>query len=361
MKKLLSVLLVLVMLSTGAVCAFAAAPKVNGCNWMSVIRDNTSLADISMPGTHDSAATYVAVGIKSRCQDKTIPEQLNCGARFLDIRLCEEKGKLKLVHNFITCHKGSGFDAPVLYFSDVVGYCLDFLSKNPKESIVLFIKEDFGDSKQFDDALAKQISENADAWYTENRVPSLGEARGKLVLMNRFAKETSKLTDSNGGINLSNFPVQITELEAYDVMPIMSFEGTMISSYTLQDRYKFNKDDKWSLAIVPTLDYEKPEGGILINFFSTAAGLSPEINARYINKQALQHKLDSRKCYGFVLFDFIDEDLAVKVYSCNAAVTDSSMNPTPPQAAEVPTPEHGFFRFFDSLWAFLINLFSQKQ
>ena len=121
MKRTISILLVAVLLSSCAVFSFAEKPALNAQNWMSVIDDKTNLADISMPGTHDSAATYVAFGIKARCQDKTIPEQLNCGARFLDIRLCEESGKLKLVHNFISCRKGSGFTAPKLYMDDVVG------------------------------------------------------------------------------------------------------------------------------------------------------------------------------------------------------------------------------------------------
>jgi 1-phosphatidylinositol phosphodiesterase len=131
---------VLLAFSGTALC-FAASPEIGGCNWMSVIDDSTSLADISMPGTHDSAATYLAFGIKARCQDKTIPAQLNCGVRFLDIRLCAKKNKLKSVHNFIDCRKGSGFTAPRLYLDDILAYCSDFLSKNEKECIVLFVKD----------------------------------------------------------------------------------------------------------------------------------------------------------------------------------------------------------------------------
>ena len=358
MKKVISILLVAALLCSCAVFAFAAGGTVNGQNWMSVIDDKTNLADISMPGTHDSAATYVAFGIKARCQDKTIPEQLNCGARFLDIRLCEEKGKLKLVHNFITCRKGSGFMAPALYFDEVVGYCLDFLGKNPKESIVLFIKEDYGESENFDSALAKQIEKNADKWYTENRTPDLGEVRGKLVLMNRYAKEGSKLTDKTGGINLSNFMVQLTEFEAMDTLPIKSFEGGLISSYTYQDRYEYEKKVKWEKCIVPTLEMEKTEYGILINFFSTAEGWSPEINANYINAQAKDYAFKSDKCYGFVLFDFIDEELAAKIYNCNAAVINPSYTPTVSTPMDVPKAEHGFIRFLDFVWSFLIDKLS---
>ena len=135
-KKTLALFLSVLLVFSGTAVCFAAGAGIGGCNWMSVIDDSTSLADISMPGTHDSAAAYLAFGIKARCQNRTIPAQLNCGARFLDIRLCAEKNKLKLVHNFVDCRKGSGFTAPRLYLEDVLTYCSDFLRKNEKECLI---------------------------------------------------------------------------------------------------------------------------------------------------------------------------------------------------------------------------------
>ena len=358
MKKIICISLCVIILAASVVYCFATNTQVDGCNWMSVIDDNTSLADISMPGTHDSAATYVAFGIKARCQDKIIPEQLNCGARFLDLRLCDYKGKLKLVHNFISCRKGSGFGAPILYFEDVTAYCLDFLSKNPKECLVLCIKEDFGSSENFDSMLASYIAAHPDKWYTENRVPNLGEVRGKMVLVNRFGKANSKFTDQNGGINLTNFPDHGEPEGDFQTVMMYSYDDTMISSYTVQDRYQYAKKNKWAKAIVPTLEFEKPEGGMLINFFSTASGLSPEINANYINAQVKEYAFTETKCYGIVLFDFINEELAAKIYNCNASVWNPAYAATASTAADVPDAQHGFIKFLDKFWAFLIEKFS---
>ena len=359
MKKVLSIILVISLLFTCSVVSFAYSQTVNGCNWMSVISDSTSLADISMPGTHDTAATFVAFGLKARTQDKTIPAQLNCGARFFDIRLTNESGKLKLVHNFISCRKGSGFTAPKLYFSDAVKYCTDFLNNNPEESIVMFIKLDYGKSDGFDQLLLNEIEGSKSYWYTENRIPELGEVRGKIVLMNRFSESDTALNDSNGGINLTTFPDHSAKEGSFSSASLNSFDSGAISSFVVQDRYKYSKADKWEKAVLPTFEYEKAKGELLINFLSTASGISPEINAKYINERFIGFTLDESRCYGAVLFDFIDEDLAAKVYRCNASVTDSGRFPAAYTEAEVPEPQNGLIKFLDGLWAKIIAKFSK--
>lgn len=355
-RKTVAVSLSCLIVLSGIIIGFAAAKKVDGCNWMSVIDDQTSLADISMPGTHDTAATYVAFGIKSRCQDKTIPEQLNCGVRFLDVRLCKEDNRLKLVHNFINCRKGSGFGAPQLYFEDLISYCTDFLSNNTKECIVLFVKEDFGSAEDFDELLLKNIARNSDSWYTENRIPSLGEVRGKMVLMNRYSK--GGVDEKTGGINLTNFPDQGENEGSYEVAALDSYSGKMISTFTVQDRFNYPKQDKWERAIAPTLKIDKVEGELLIHFFSTASGISPEINANYINDKALSYEFDQNKCYGAVLFDFVTPELSAKIYRCNASVINDSYACADGKPVGVPEAEHGSIRFLDFLWNWLIKLFA---
>jgi len=53
-------------------------------DWMRRIPDHCRLADISMPGTHNSCAGHGVVWVK--CQSKCIIHQLRLGIRFLDIR-----------------------------------------------------------------------------------------------------------------------------------------------------------------------------------------------------------------------------------------------------------------------------------
>ena len=191
-------------------------------------------------------------------------------------------------------------------------------------------------------------------WYSENRIPNLGEVRGKIVLMNRFSKPDPFVNDENGGINLTNFPNQGENEGSFLISNMKSFSGNMISTYTVQDRYNYPKEEKWSKAVVPTFKLNKISGELLINFLSTANGLSPEINAIYINKKVAEYKFDKNKCYGAVLFDFIDASLAKQIYSCNASVIDSKLAPANSVPSEVPEPEHGFIRFLDGLWEKII-------
>lgn len=356
MKKTVSVIVAALIVALS--CGFYSSAKqeeIDGCNWMSAIRDDASIADLSIPGTHDSAAQYVAFGIKSRCQSKNIPEQLNCGARFFDIRLERDGEKLKLVHSIIDCRKGSGFGAPKLYFDDVIAECISFLKNNPKECVFFFIKEDNGSYDKFNSLVMKYINENRDMWYTQNSIPNLGEVRGKIVLLNRFSGSKATLGDSDGGVNLTNFPDQGDNSGSYQAVALKQFGSDReYSVYTVQDRYKYSKADKWEKAVKITLDTPKADGALKICFLSTAAGISPEVNAKYVNNCFMQYKMDSSTSYGVVLFDFINASLAEKIYSCNTRFADSSAVAKGVKA-EVPQAENGKLKFLDWLWNFIIK------
>ena len=223
----------------------------------------------------------------------------------------------------------------------------------------MFIKRDSGKSAGFDNLVLREIESSKDYWYTENRIPNLGEVRGKIVLMNRFSESDTQLTDANGGINLTRFPDHSAKEGSFSAVSIDSFGGKMISTFVVQDRFKYPKADKWEKAIVPTLELQKVEGELLINFFSTASGISPEVNARYINAKVIGYTFDESRCYGAVLFDFIDEELAAKIYRCNASVTDAGKSPAASVESDIPEPQNGFIKFLDGLWAKIIEFFSK--
>ena len=70
---------------------------------MHSLQDSLNIAQINLPGTHDSCAYRVQFPMLSKCQNTTITEQLNSGIRFLDIRVEKEGNKLKLVHDIADC------------------------------------------------------------------------------------------------------------------------------------------------------------------------------------------------------------------------------------------------------------------
>ena len=72
------ILAVLGSLATGLTAA--------GNDWMSPLDGGLLLSQLSIPGTHDSGARFEPLSRTAKCQTLTIGQQLDAGARFLDIR-----------------------------------------------------------------------------------------------------------------------------------------------------------------------------------------------------------------------------------------------------------------------------------
>ncbi|KAI9783904.1 MAG: hypothetical protein M1816_001114 [Peltula sp. TS41687] len=160
-------------------------------NWMRGLPDPTPLSALSMPGTHNSPTHHHALP-SVQCQAATIPAQLANGIRFLDVRVQPESPDdpaadgLVLVHGaFPVSLRGKRYLRPLL---DEV--CA-FLDAHPTETVVVSIKRE-GPGTHTDAQLARRLREHyvakdAARWFTEPRIPALGEARRKLVLLRRFA------------------------------------------------------------------------------------------------------------------------------------------------------------------------------
>lgn len=62
---------------------------VNYKEWMREISDDASVASLSLPGIHNSAACHTALP-SVQCQDASVSEQLEHGVRFLGHQGVEE-------------------------------------------------------------------------------------------------------------------------------------------------------------------------------------------------------------------------------------------------------------------------------
>jgi hypothetical protein len=90
--------------AASALLATACGAYAQNADWMGqIIHTGTWLSDITIPGTHDSAATVdftigpIAYTDAASAQKRSITAQLNDGVRFLDIRLREGTGPDQLV------------------------------------------------------------------------------------------------------------------------------------------------------------------------------------------------------------------------------------------------------------------------
>lgn len=159
-------------------------------HWMKPLPDTLALSAISIPGTHNSHTHYRALP-SVRCQTTDIKTQLENGIRFLDIRLQPThatdpiKKDLYLVHGSFPI----SLTGPKL-FSPVLETIYTFLATHPSEIILLSLKrEGIGNATDihFAHILQKHyIAPDPSKWYTRPEIPSLGTARGKIVLVRRF-------------------------------------------------------------------------------------------------------------------------------------------------------------------------------
>ncbi|CBX92720.1 hypothetical protein LEMA_P054260.1 [Plenodomus lingam JN3] len=179
--------------------------------WMADVPDTVPLSALSIPGTHNSHTHYRALP-SVRCQNVDVQTQLENGIRFLDIRLqpahftdTAEK-VLYLVHGAFPV----SLTGPKT-FEPVLETCYDFLSAHPTETIILSLKRE-GIATASDEHVAHildqhYITPNPSKWYTSPRLPHLGAARGKLILLRRY--KVSSPSDTTG-LDATAWPHNVT-------------------------------------------------------------------------------------------------------------------------------------------------------
>lgn len=173
---------------------------IQGYEWMKYLDDSMLLTDLSIPGTHNSAAGGYspwesgAVGADyAECQVKTVKHQLLSGFRFLDLRIdCDAgdggKYKMKIFHgNFYCCTLQA-------VMSDVN----EFLEDHPTECVLIRFKKE--EDKSSDETWVRTFHEymeemrggvknlpHSDYMYipNSNSLPRLGEVRGKWLIVSQ--------------------------------------------------------------------------------------------------------------------------------------------------------------------------------
>lgn len=289
--------------------------------WMEKLADDIKISEINLPGTHNSCTKKVQFSYLSKCHNLSIYDQLNIGVRYLDIRVEKSSDKLKTVHSIADCYTTHGKKKKLL-LDYVLDDCKKFLKENPTETIILCIKRDDGvSSEETFDLFYENYLKNDPLWFTENRVPRLGEVRGKLVFFNRCHVDfnNKNYTDKNTGLRLSNWPDLPKNSEiCYSEVPVYKQDKTYDETYIVQDMYKLYPKEKWHKAVLPLVEKPFEKEGLFLNYFSAANFIySPKIYANYILKKFEKITLESNKKYGWLIFDFPTKSLCEKVISTN--------------------------------------------
>ena len=284
-------------------------------DWMADLDDGLSLGEVVLPGTHDSATKNVQLAFFSKCQALTIGEQLEAGYRYLDIRLGADGERLKLMHGFTNCTTSGLPWAGALYLDDVLAQCYAFLAAHPTETVVFAVKQEHGSESvaDFERLLDTYVSERPDAWLLNDRIPTVGEARGKLVLMRRYADEAN--LGARAGVPL----LWDNQNGHDDVSKHAAAQDNGSYMLTVQDRYEYDAEDKWNAFSAGMTAGETGPDAVSIHFLSTKGtaayghpyGFAKTLNPRLMERTNLR---------GWVIVDFASAELARVIYMQNGFV-----------------------------------------
>ena len=322
-KVLLKLLTVILALLLCAVLLMLVIPMTEtgdrtavegSADWMASLPEDLPLGEIILPGTHDSATQRVQLAFFSKCQAKDIAGQLEDGFRYLDIRLGidAEQGTMKLMHGFTGCKSENG----MLTLDQVLDRCYAFLEAHPTETVIFAVKQEHGDEsvKEFQTLLHAYLAQAPEFWLLTDTIPSLGESRGKLVLMRRYEDEAGLGADAGIPMLWEN------QSGSGDVSLHAAAEEN--GSYTLwvQDRYEYGTQDKWNAFLAGiAAGAQREKGDLALHFLSTKGTLAyghPYLYASALNRELLasDSKLD-----GWVIVDFASAQLAERIYAENFA------------------------------------------
>ncbi|MCH5152599.1 MAG: phosphatidylinositol-specific phospholipase C domain-containing protein [Clostridiales bacterium] len=178
----LSAVLLVILCTVGVLVIVAnsqndnSAPTEELSQWMSMIKDDTLLKSVVIPGAHDAGTKDLPYLAKT--QDRSTADMLACGIRYLDLRVSKTKnGELKIYHGPF---KGVTLDS-------VLGDISQFMQSYPTEALILDFQHFDGDAELDTQAAIKSSALNvvtAQGDFVEF-VDSLtlGEVRGKCLIL----------------------------------------------------------------------------------------------------------------------------------------------------------------------------------
>ncbi|AGO10903.1 AaceriAFR607Cp [[Ashbya] aceris (nom. inval.)] len=288
---------------------------VDYANWMSEVDGNAYVSQLSLPGTHNSAACHMALP-SVRCQDCSVSEQLEHGVRFLDVRLGkpllggkDRDGQLQELH---VVHGKFPVRLPFpVKFDSTLEEVFRFLDEHPAECVVVSLKQEGADSWDHEhDEFANfvwdhYIAPHADRWYLHNGVPRLDDARGKVVLFRRFGLADDARRDSYGiEANWWSYNTTSEDRGAFQVQDFC--EVNQSEDITLKAGYV-----KQLLDTAHTFNSTNPDTGkMFLNFCSASNFRNPDCWPERIAERMAECRIyDSvQKGAGVVVIDYAGMD-----------------------------------------------------
>ena len=218
------------------------------------------------------------------------------------------------MHGFTSCRTGDLPWSGALYLDAVLEDCYAFLDAHPGETVLFAVKQEHGDEsvEDFQRVLDGYVKANPSYWLKTDSMPTLGEARGKLVLLRRY-------DDAAGLGKAAGLPLRWADQrgEAGDGLDAELWDQ---GDYALwvQDRFEYNEKEKWTAFLRGLAHSDSGASEITLSFLSTKGSFAyghpyrfaSNLNHRLANDEGLQLR-------GWVVLDYGSAPLAERIYSVN--------------------------------------------
>ena len=307
--------------------------------WMTSLPDEAYLTSLNIPGTHDSGTANVFLdglgsASPSRCQKLFYSQQLNVGVRSFDIRCKADNNnpsasQVKIVHSFAACYRADGQE---MLLQDFFSEGVAFLKAHPGEVLLFTIKLDSGSNHE---GLARGVADcilkyRGYIWQGEG-VPSLGEARGKIVIVGRRYNFGNYNPLTEDGLQTRLFGADLTKWDGFDYEATDAAIAIGERIY-VQDAYNLAGADKWPY-VAGTLAQSNqgriPADCWIFNYASATTVGSEMLETGNVDGPLAVSRVINDKLYankggylnggrtGVVVMDYADLPLARRIYESN--------------------------------------------
>lgn len=327
--------------------------KIPANEWMKYIADSAYVNSMNIPGTHDSGMYYCDDWTSSYAitQNTDVAGQLEAGARIFDIRLRYSGNNTAMI-----CHgPGSAlrYDAQIpaateddedtyYYYETVLKQIADFLIAHPSETVIITVQHehDADDEVDYDSEGEPDDSRNIytameaaekklETWLKDENDPTLSHII-RIWKVERY-KVNRTLGSARGKVFIFEYGTGFG-----DLMPDArnKYEYTFAEKWNVLFPY-FNeapvqnieefKDEKNFRAAYTSCTGQKAlnrKGETVYNnvgvpFFDSWIIPTPDKEGKSMRKLLLAYNFKKGAYYGWVSMDFLDEDLARKIFDSN--------------------------------------------
>jgi len=150
--------------------------------FLASLPDSAPLSSLMLPGTHETMAFYGWPISQCQSTESPLAIQLHSDIRVIDIRLSIIDNRLISYHGIVPERTP---------FPDILRTLHTFLTSpsTASETVVVSIKQEDSNTHLFSKLVREDIIASPGGfqlWFLENRIPKLGEVRGKAVMFSRF-------------------------------------------------------------------------------------------------------------------------------------------------------------------------------